>query len=505
MAERPEPVRDLAWDAKRARAFADQTVDLWQEFLERLPSLPVSGRWTAEQIRDSVAIPVPDDPLSDDELFAYLRSMVFDWSAYPGHPRFIAYVSGAGTVPGAPAELLAAGLNMNAGGWQLSPSATEIELHLTRWFARDVFGMPDTAGGELTSGGAMANFIGLKAARDHRAGWDVRNDGVAAGPPLGLYLSTETHVVSDRAADMLGIGWGNVRHVAVDDGYRMRVDQLRSQIGRDREAGVRPFAVVGTAGTVSTGAVDPLGAIADVCAEEGLWFHIDAAYGGPAMLADDLRPLFAGIERADSIAFDPHKWLYTPHSGGCVLVHDMAHLQESFDVHASYVVQDKEETGHGLDLGRHGPNFSRGFWALKVWVSLLAHGRAAYARRISHDAALARYLGERASERPDFELCAPVGLSITCFRYVPPDLARSDDADAEAYLSDLNHHLMTAIQLDGRAYCSNAILGERFTLRSCIVNFRTEADDMDALLDVAAELGAALDAERRPASLGGAA
>jgi glutamate/tyrosine decarboxylase-like PLP-dependent enzyme len=503
MAERPEPVRDLAWDAKRAREFADRTVDLWQELLERLPTLPVSGRWTAEQVREGVAIPIPDEPMTDDELFAYLRRVVFDWSGYPGHPRFMAYISGAGTVPGAPAELLAAGLNMNAGGWQLSPSATEIELHLTRWFAREVFGMPDTAGGELTSGGAMANFIGLKTARDHRAGWDVRNDGVGAGPPLGLYLSTETHVVSDRAADMLGIGWKNVRHVPVDDGYRMRVDELRAQIARDRDAGVRPFAVVGSAGTVSTGAVDPLDTIADVCAEEGLWFHVDAAYGGPAMLADDLRPLFAGIERAHSIAFDPHKWLYTPHSGGCVVVHDLAHLRESFDVEASYVVQDKEETGHGLDLGRHGPNFSRGFWALKVWVSLLAHGRAAYARRISHDAALARYLGERVQERPDFELCAPVGLSITCFRYVPPDLAGRDDDAAEEYLSDLNHHLMTAIQLDGRVYCSNAILGDRFTLRSCIVNFRTEADDMDALLDVAAELGVALDAEHRPASLGG--
>jgi glutamate/tyrosine decarboxylase-like PLP-dependent enzyme len=497
MAGRPQPVRDLAWDAKRGRAFADRTLDLWQEFLERLPTLPVSGRWTADEIREGVAIPVPDEPLGDDELFDYLRSMVFERSAYPGHPRFMAYISGAGTVPGAPAELLAMGLNMNAGGWQLSPSATEIELHLTRWFAREVFGLPAGSGGELTSGGAMANFIGLKVARDQMAGWDVRNDGVAAGPPLGLYLSTETHVVSDRAADMLGIGWSNVRHVPVDGDYRMRLDELRAQITRDRAAGIKPFAVVGTAGTVSTGSIDPLDAIADVCAEEGLWFHVDGAYGGPAMLADDLRPLFAGIERADSVAFDPHKWLYTPLTGGCVLVHDIEHLRESFDVQASYVVQDKDETGHGIDLGRHGPNFSRGFFALKVWISLLAHGRAAYARRISHDAELARYLGALAEERPDFELCAPVGLSITCFRYVPEDLAGRDDPETEAYLSDLNHHLMTAIQQDGRAYCSNAILGERFTLRSCVVNFRTEAEDMEALIDVAAELGRKIDAEHR--------
>jgi glutamate/tyrosine decarboxylase-like PLP-dependent enzyme len=413
----------------------------------------------------------------------------------------MAYVSGAGTVPGAAADLLAAGINANLGGWQLSPSATEIELALTRWFAKDVFGMPEGAGGIITSGGAMATFIGLKTARDRRAGWDVRREGVAAGPPLVLYLSTETHVVSDRAADMLGIGLANVRHVPVDADYRMRVDELRAQIAGDRAAGKRPFAVVGTAGTVSTGAVDPLGAIADVCAEHELWFHVDGAYGGPAMLAEDLRPLFAGIERADSIAFDPHKWLYTPHSGGCVVLREMRDLQGSFDVYASYTVQDKSYTQHGIDLGRHGPQFSRGFSALKVWVSLLAHGRAAYARRISHDAELARYLGARAQERPDFELATPVGLSITCFRYVPEGLGDAGGPEREAYLDELNHRLMTEIQLDGRVYLSNAILGERFVLRSCIVNFRTEAEDLDAVLDVAAELGAKLDAELRPEAL----
>jgi glutamate/tyrosine decarboxylase-like PLP-dependent enzyme len=181
----------------------------------------------------------------------------------------------------------------------------------------------------------------------------------------------------------------------------------------------------------------------------------------------------------------------------------MADLAESFDADASYIVQDKEYTQHGLDLGRHGPQFSRSFWALKVWVSLLAHGRQAYARRISHDAALARYMGGRAEERPDLELSTPVGLSICCFRYVPPGLP---DGDArEPYLNDLNHRLMTEIQLDGRVYISNAILHDRFVLRACIVNFRTEADDVDAVLDVAAEMGAALDAEMRPVALGGAA
>jgi glutamate/tyrosine decarboxylase-like PLP-dependent enzyme len=502
-AERPSPVTDLDWDAERSRAFGDKALDLWQELLERLPDLPVSGRWTAKEIRDAVAIDVPDAPMSDDALFDYLHEVIFERSELSGHPRFMAYISGAGTVPGAVSDLLAAGLNANVGGWQLSPAASEIELHLMRWFAAEVFGFPEGSGGLVLSGGAMANFVGLKTARDHRAGWNVRSEGLSGHPPLSMYMSTETHVVSSRGADMLGIGTEGVRRIPVDDDYRIRTDALRAAIDADRLAGRVPIAVVASAGTVATGAIDPIPEIAEICAEQDLWLHVDAAYGGPALLADDLRPSFTGIERADSIAFDPLKWLYTPLAGGCLVVRRMAALAESFDADASYIVQDKEYTQHGLDLGRHGPQFSRSFWALKVWVSLLAHGRQAYARRISHDAALARYMGARAEERPEFELSAPVGLSICCFRYAPPDLPAGDGRDA--YLDELNHRLMTEIQLDGRVYISNAVLGERFVLRACIVNFRTEADDVDAVLDVAAELGAALDAELRPAALGGAA
>src|SRR5439155_2150062 len=204
------------------------------------------------------------------------------------------------------------------------------------WFAEQ-FGLPETAGGLLVSGGAMANFVALKTARDRRAGWDVRTDGVAAGPPLTVYASSEVHVTTNREVDMLGLGTNALRAVPVDGAYRMRIDLLRGAIRRDREAGMRPIAVVATAGTVSTGAVDPLEEIADLCAQEGMWFHVDGAYGGPAVLADDLRPMFRGIERADSIAFDPHKWMYTPQSGGCVLVREFAHLANSFAALATYV------------------------------------------------------------------------------------------------------------------------------------------------------------------------
>jgi glutamate/tyrosine decarboxylase-like PLP-dependent enzyme len=496
----PAPIRDLAWSADRARAFTDRAVDLWQEFLERLPDLPVGTSANATEVAEAVALAVPAEPLPDDELFAYLRDLLFNDSVFTGHPRFMAYITGAGTVPGVAADLLAAGLNMNAGGWRLSPWATEIELRLTRWLASQ-FGLPEKAGGLIVSGGAMANFVALTAARDHVAGWDIRTEGVRAGPPLTMYASSEVHVVSDRAADMLGLGSSALRKIPVTVEYEMDLDKLRQAIVADRAAGFRPIAVIATAGTVATGAIDPLPEIAAVCAEEDLWLHVDAAYGGPAVLAPDLRPLLAGIESADSIAFDPHKWLYTPHSGGCVLVRDLQHLADAFAVHATYVHEDKELSGHGIDLAMLGPQFSRGFQALKIWMSLLAHGHNAYARRISHDAALIRYMALRVEASPRLEISAPVNLSICCFRYVPADLPRGPEA--EAYLSLLNERLMTAIHLDGRAYCSNAVLDDRFVLRACIVNFRTEAEDVDALLDVAVELGERLDAELRPASLKG--
>ena len=497
----PEPVPDLNWSPDRAREFGEEMLDVWTELLARLPALPVARSHRVEEVRAAVAIPVPDEPMPMDQLVAYLRDMALERSMYPGHPGFMAYIIGSGTVPAAPAELLAAGLDQNLGGWRLSPAATEIELHLLRWFAAS-FGLPAGSGGLMTSGGAMAAFVGLKAARDAMSGWDSREHGVAAGPPLAIYASSEAHVVNERAADMMGLGRRSVRKIPVDSEFRMRVDALREAIGTDLAEGARPVVVVATAGTVATGAIDPLEEIADVCEEHGLWLHVDAAYGGIAALVPSLRPAFRGIGRADSIAFDPHKWLYIPPAAGAVVVRDPGRLSEAFDVHPSYTREDKELTGRGTDLMEYGPQFSRGFSALKVWVSLLAHGWSAYCRRIEHDVELARYLHRRVIERPEFEPMAPEPpLSIACFRYVPEDLrdgrVSTRSTDRDAYLDRLNERLMSEIQMDGRVFPSNAVLDGRFVLRACIVNFRTEAAEIDRLLDVAAELGARLDAEMR--------
>jgi aromatic-L-amino-acid/L-tryptophan decarboxylase len=495
----PEAFRDFDWDPSRAGALGREVLDLLVEFLERLPSLPVYPAMSASDMRSAVAVEIPEEGWSDAQIIDYLRKLVFDLSMYPGHPGFMAYISGAGTVPGAIADLMAAGINQNAGGWRLGPGATEIELALTSWLA-DRFGFPDGGGGLIVSGGSIANFVGLKVGRDVVGGHELRVTGLAGRAPMVLYTSEEVHFATTRAADMLGVGFDAVRLIPADGAYKLDIAETEQRIMDDLNAGYVPFAIVASAGTVATGAVDPLDGVADLCEKYKLWFHVDAAYGGPAVLADDLRPLLSGIERADSIAFDPHKWMYTPHSGGCVLVRDLDLLSQSFaPLNATYIHEDKERTGRGIDLGMLGPQLSRSFWALKVWISLLAHGTRAYGQRISHDAALARYLARCADERNDFEVMAPVELSICCFRYVPPDLAGRTEAGD--YLNMLNERLMAEVQLDGRTYYSNAVLHGDFVLRACIVNFRTEAEHIDQLLDVTAEIGARVDAEMRPADL----
>jgi aromatic-L-amino-acid decarboxylase len=495
----PEPVTDLDWKPDRARMLGDKALDLWVEFLERLPSLPVARGLKMTDVRNGVIVPIPEEPLTDDALMEHIRKVMFDYSTYPGHPGFFGYITGAGTVPGAVADLLASSLNANVGAWLMSPAASEIELHLTRWFARR-FGLPETAGGLFVSGGTIANLIAMKLARDFGGGGcNVRATGLWQQPQMMIYASKEMHPGMWRNADVLGLGMSSMRAIPTDANDRLRVDLLVQAIEEDLARGARPVGVIATAGATETGVIDPLAEIAEVAKRYSLWFHVDAAYGGGVVFCDELRPPFAGIELADSITFDPHKWLYTPQSGGCILVRELDRLGGAFSASANFHYQDLERTGRGLDLYMMGLQGSRGFSAFKVWVSLLAHGRKAYSRRIAHDTELAEYLGQRVQQRPELELVTPVSLSICCFRHVPPDLPAAEGR--EEYLNSLNARLLTEVQMDGRAFCSNAVRQGKFTLRTCIVNFRTEAKDIDELVDVVVELGNRLDATMRPAAL----
>lgn len=478
-ADPPPPVADLDWSPDRATAFGTRVLELYASLLAELPDSPTSPQLTTAGVRAAVALDVPEEPLDEDALIEHLQA-ILDNSIRPGSGGFLAWISGGGTVPGAIADLLASGLNANTGGWALSAGPTDVESQLISWLANR-FGLPAGAGGNLVSGGSLANLTALKIARD-RANATVRTAGID-GQRLAIYASEESHFTIDRAADVLGLGESAVRKVAIDERLRMRVDDLERLVAIDVAAGVRPVAIVGTAGTTGTGSIDPLAEIAKIAAGVGAWFHVDAAYGGAAALSDELRPLLHGIESADSITFDTHKWLYAPVVSAALLVRDPTTLLDSFSAHAAYVANDREVADRGKDYGFEGLQLSRGFTALRVWVGLLAHGRTAYARRIEHDVALTTWLAELVEEAPELELVCPPSLSICCFRYHPTGV------DDDAYLDRLNFRVMTELQIDGRVFPSNAEVHGRSAIRSCIVSYRTEARHLQQLVDLTLEIG----------------
>jgi aromatic-L-amino-acid/L-tryptophan decarboxylase len=495
--QRPEPTPELDWSPERAGAFGRAALDLWAEHLRSLAKLPVAHVQTPAEVRAALARPVPDQPIDQDDLFALLRELVFERGTQTGSGGWMAYISGAGTVPGGPASLIAAGINQNLGGWPLGPGATEVETQVLDWFAERL-GLAGSPSGAFVTGGATANLLALTVARDALAGWDVRREGVAAGPPMAVYASDEVHETVDRAADLLGLGSDAVRRIPTDDRFRLRPEAVAAAIQRDVAAGARPLCVVGTAGTTEVGAIDPLAELADVAADHGCWFHVDAAYGGPAAMVDELKPLFAGIERADSIACDPHKWLNTPISSSLVLFRDPARHLAAFTLKPDYAQLDAELEQDMVLRYQWTPQFTRPFDALPVWVSLLAHGWDAYARRIAHDVELARWLHHLVSEHDELEATIDPELSIVCFRYVPPDLR--GDAAAGTYLDELNEQVVYAVQRAGRAYPSNAVLGGRYVIRACLISYRTEAEHVEALVDDVVAHGRRLDRELRSLS-----
>jgi glutamate/tyrosine decarboxylase-like PLP-dependent enzyme len=340
----------------------------------------------------------------------------------------------------------------------------------------------------------MANFVCFLAARQAKAVWDVRTKGMD-GTRLRAYCSKETHTWIQKAADIAGMGTEAIRWIPVDDELRLDITALREQILKDIEAGDRPALVVGNAGSVSTGAVDPLPELASLCREFGLWFHVDGAYGGLAAVLPDAPDALAGLREADSVAVDPHKWLYAPLEAGCALVRDPEKLRAAFAYHPVYYHFGVEATNY-FDLG---PQNSRGFRALKVWLALQEVGREGYEQMISDDIRLARALFERIPRYAELEALTQ-SLSITTFRFVPTDLAPGD-MKAASYLDELNLELMTRLQASGEAYLSNAVVHGKFAMRACIVNFRTSLADIEALLPIVVRIGKALDLELRPHSL----
>ncbi len=477
--------------AEEFRAAGHAVVDRLADFLATQSRRPVAPGLEPGQVR--ALLPgggPPEFGTAAAPLLEEAARLILENSTLSGHPRFLAYVVSSPSPIGALADMMAAIVNPNVGAWDLSPIATEMEAQTVRWIA-GMLGYPVDCGGLLTSGGNMANFIGFLAARRARAPWDVRVEGVGRqeGSRLAVYTSAETHTWVHKAADLFGLGTGAIRWVATDDAQRMDVDALRRQVREDRAAGWLPFIVAATAGTVSTGAVDPLARIAAVCREEQLWFHVDGAYGGFAAVVPGAPEDLRGIALADSVAVDPHKWLYAPLEAGCALVRDRELLRDAFEYHPTYyhLRDDGEKAEEAINYYQFGAQNSRGFRALKVWLGLRLAGQQGYRRMIADDMALARALYAEAARHPELEAFT-VGLSVTTFRYVPAELARKPARD-EAYLDRLNTEILTRLQQGGEVYLSNAVVRGRFVLRSCIVNFRTTAEDIAAVPEIVARMG----------------
>ena len=483
-------------DAATFRALGHRLVDQVAGLLESVPNRPITRDQSPSAVRDALDLngPLPENGTDPAALLERTAQLLFERSLFNAHPRFFGYITASPAPIGILGDLLAAAVNPNVGAWALSPAATEVEAQTVRWIA-EFIGFPVDTGGLLVSGGNMANIVCLMAARAAKANWDVRAEGVAAGsaPRLRIYASAEAHTGIQKAADMAGLGTASIRWIATDSRLRMDVTALRRQIEADRAAGDIPCLVAGTAGSVSTGAIDPLREIAAVCNEHEVWFHVDGAYGGFAAALPDASDDLRALSLADSVAVDPHKWLYAPLEAGCALVRDASKLRAAFAYHPPYYHFDEHATNY-LD---YGPQNSRGFRALKVWLQMRHVGAAGYRQMIGDDVRLSRAMAKAVEAHPELEL-ATQELSITTFRYVPRDLRGSvGEADAERHLDALNRTLLDRLQRGGELFLSNAVISGRYLLRACIVNFHTAQADVEAVPEIVTRLGRQLDAELR--------
>ncbi len=491
------PDASLDLSAVELHELSSQVTRLVTEYFSEVSTLPVFPETLGGKTIREIGIDLPPTGEPIEKLLADCRTIIAN-SRHNGHPRFFGYVASPATAPGAFADLIASALNANVTSWRSGPGATEIEHTVIGWLASLIgYGDDDfPAHGLLTSGGSMANMTALLMAHRAKSAPDVASTGLwNSEAPMTLYASDQIHMSIPKAADMLGIGRAQVRLIPADDRFRIDVARLRQTIADDLKHGLKPFCVIGSAGTVNTGAVDPLDEIANVASEFDLWFHIDGAYGALAALDETKRPLFRGLARADSISLDPHKWLYVPIDSGCLLFRDEARARAAFGFDgADYIKVHEQNEAEAFAFWNYGPELSRRFRALKIWLTLRYYGVRRIARAISEDNAVAAYLAEQVEAATDFELLAAPELSICCFRYVAAEFqSRFESANeaarsaAETKLDELNTNIMNAVQRGGRAYLSSATIHDKFALRACITNFRTTPADIDETLEIIRE------------------
>lgn len=476
------------WDAMRT--LAHQMVDDALDYLQHVRERPI---WQPipEGVIESLNQPIPRDPQGEEQAYEDFKRHVFHNSMGNVHPRFWGWVMGNGVPYAVLADMLASTMNPNLGGGD--HVANYVEYQVIEW-CKEMLAYPQDSSGILVSGGSMANFVGLSVARNVMAGFDVRTEGVsAARQPMTVYASTETHSSNYKAVEQLGLGKRWMRFIPVDERFCIDLQALEAAIAADKEAGCQPICVIGNAATTNTGAIDDLSALADICEREGIWFHVDGAFGALAAISPELRPLVAGMERADSLAFDLHKWMYMPFEVACVLI-------RNFDDHVNTFTTSPDYLAHlprGLAGGRRawfgdlGIQLTRGFRALKVWMSLKAYGLDHFARQIEQNVHQARYLASLIESRSDMELLAEVPLNIVCFRYVQPGL------DQES-LNSLNQEILMRLHERGLAVPSYTRLHGKFALRVSVTNHRTTQQDLDFLLEKVGQIATELIAETEP-------
>ncbi|MDQ2889730.1 MAG: aminotransferase class V-fold PLP-dependent enzyme [Gemmatimonadota bacterium] len=470
------------WD--EMKALGHQMVEDMLEFLRTVRDRP-AWQPMPESVKAALRSAPPEKPEGAETAYRHFQEQVLPYATGNIHPRFWGWVMGTGTPLGMLAEMLAAGMNSNVFGGE--QSACYVEEQVVTWF-RDMLDVPETGGGLLVSSCSLANLTCLTAARDAKLGADVKERGLSSmeRQPV-LYCSTETHNSIDKAASVMGLGRNGIRAIPVNSAYEIDTAALRHTIETDIEAGLRPFCVVASAGTVNTGALDNFTAIANIAKQHDLWMHVDGAIGTVSVMSPLLKPLFKGMERADSIAFDLHKWMYMPYGVACAMVRDTATLRASFSpVAATYLARGER----GLAAGKYyyggvGMDLSRAFTALKVWMSIKEHGLAKYRELIEQNVEHTKYLIERVNATDNLEVMAPAPLNVACIRYKSSSI---DDVQADA----LNKEIVIELHERGIAVPSGGIVGGRYVIRVANTNQRSRREDFDLLTDAVREIGAEL-------------